>query len=841
MLSRLRTMIRPPMFSEGDDGPWLTILNAVILLTGLGLGVSAVGMLFVGQNSEFAAFVYFAIILALVPLYLLMRRGFERLVAALLVIGLWILVTTANITLGGLEAPAISSYMLLIVLAALVLGPWGGLSMAFVNGIALAAIYRADMDGMLPTPLQPPDLLTNITVNISHYLLVALFLYVATRTIADAYQRAVRALDVLQATTVSKDYVDNIIQSMSNMLIVISPDGRINTVNQATLDRLGYEADELIGRYFNPTIMPNYGEEQLSATQLISTRRTRNVDQTYKAKDGRLIPVLLSSSLLRNENGQVQGVVCVAQDMTERKKAEEKLRYQAELIENVSDAIIATDLDLNIVSWNRAAERVYGWRETEVVGKNLRTIVQPHQNGKSTPELIEEGSNWRKELEQVRKDGDTLQVLSSMSWIKGEDDTPNGLVIVNHDITQRKQTEKSLQRYVEQLAMLRQIDVEVNSTLDIDEVLSLALHGAVNAVKADAGFIVWGEELRDRAGLYYEIDEIPYRRIIAPAVENHTAQNLTDMRANGAAVALPAMRARMLLPLRSQERLLGVINLEREQPFNAERFEFMRLVISRIAAALDNAHLYEVSQAQVTELQELYARVSKLEQLKTDMIRIASHDLRSPIGIIAGYLALLEADVIPKLPASEADYIQSIRKSVERMEEIINDILSLERIEQVAEEDYGDVLDLGAMTQRAVEMYMGEADNKGLDLRFQIPKNDGIRVKGDPAQLFEAITNFITNALKYTPSDGSVEVRVRRKDEQAVLTVRDTGYGIPLEKQEQLFTPFYRAGSAETDKIDGIGLGLSLVKNIVERHGGKIIFKSKYHEGSVFGFTLPLV
>jgi signal transduction histidine kinase len=110
---------------------------------------------------------------------------------------------------------------------------------------------------------------------------------------------------------------------------------------------------------------------------------------------------------------------------------------------------------------------------------------------------------------------------------------------------------------------------------------------------------------------------------------------------------------------------------------------------------------------------------------------------------------------------------------------------------------------------------------------------------GDRAQIHEAIINLLSNAVKYTPSSGKIIIRLNQQQDNAVLTITDTGVGIPEDQQPNLFKPFFRLQDPTNPQLDGTGLGLSLVRNIIERHRGEIIFKSKYGEGSTFGFKLP--
>lgn len=237
------------------------------------------------------------------------------------------------------------------------------------------------------------------------------------------------------------------------------------------------------------------------------------------------------------------------------------------------------------------------------------------------------------------------------------------------------------------------------------------------------------------------------------------------------------------------------------------------------------------------EVHDLYARVSRLEQLKSDMIRIASHDLRNPLMVILGNLRQLQES--HTLSPQDHTTVIQIDQAVMRMRTLIGDLLSLERIEMYAQESGFQPVDLCVLAQTALETFVAQAQEKQLELGYD-PAAASLIVRGDSVQLMEALTNLIGNAIKYTPNNGAVGVRLYAEGDRAFVRVEDTGYGVPLNQQGQLFRPFSRIKTKETQTIDGTGLGLHLVKNIVERHQGEIIFSSVYGEGSVFGFALPL-
>lgn len=845
LLTRLQRWLALPPRTQDEPDQRSVILNAVTLLAILGLSIGGILTLLTAPKAVYSVLAYAGLVLMLIVLYGLMRRGHERTVSIMMIAIFWCTTTGISGMLGGVESPITGGYLVLIVLAAMLLGPVGGVAMAGINILTLLVFNALAEAGRLPAHMHMSTG-EQASIEISHYILMAGFLYFATSTLRTAHRRTYQALRDLQETTFSKSYVDNILQSMSSLLFVLNPDGTIRTVNRSARKALGFNETELIGKAFSEVAVGDMGD--LTITQ-------RHVDQRFRTSDGRLIPVRMSTAIMRNEYRAVVGIVCVAQDVTERLRAEEQVRHQAHLLQNVSDAIIATSMDMIVTSWNQAAEQVYGWTVDDVIGKNLEDVVQTVYGDGEQDKLLKkqyfERGHWRSEVVQHRKDGTPLHILSSVSLLKDSHAQPTGIVYVNHDITQRKQAEIELQKRAHQLATLRSVEAKITSTLDINAVLEQALHEAAALSGADHGFIlitdVDGARMIHKYGGYKEsIQQEGYGvyGVTARVMQNQTAELVTDVHHDPEYVPdQPDTVALMAIPLISNERALGVLLLEtaKENAFTPEVFDFLKLLAARVAAAADNARLYQIAQRQIMEITELYRRVSHLEQLKTDMINIASHDLRSPISLINGYLELIRLDVFERMDDQEKDYVESIAEASRRMLDIVQDILSLERIKQMADNPLSDQVNLNEQVQRAVQMLRHEAAQKSLSLVPDLSQN-AVMVRGDAPQLYEVITNLVSNAIKYTPDSGKpIVIRLYEADNHGVLEVQDEGYGIPDDQQDNLFQPFYRAHSDATAEIPGIGLGLYLIKNIIDRHQGQIVFASTYGKGSTFGFRLRSV
>ena len=244
-------------------------------------------------------------------------------------------------------------------------------------------------------------------------------------------------------------------------------------------------------------------------------------------------------------------------------------------------------------------------------------------------------------------------------------------------------------------------------------------------------------------------------------------------------------------------------------------------------------------QAHFNTLQERLHEVSQAEQLKTDLIRIAAHDLRSPLTSLKLALNVLKRKHAVGILDERLEEFNQIAAATAQMETITSDILSLQRAEATIQRDFRQPVNLCGLVEAIYQATYASAQTRNLRFELEVASPE-IMVLVDTAQLREAIQNLLTNAIKYTPEGGEIMIRLERRGQTAQLTVEDNGYGVPDDQMSQLFQPFFRARTPETEEISGFGLGLNLVKNIVERHQGKMIVQSVYGQGSVFGFFLPV-
>jgi signal transduction histidine kinase len=276
-----------------------------------------------------------------------------------------------------------------------------------------------------------------------------------------------------------------------------------------------------------------------------------------------------------------------------------------------------------------------------------------------------------------------------------------------------------------------------------------------------------------------------------------------------------------------------------------EVIEFYRSVVNggdvEREVTLSNGRVYSCAMVKIPEVGWMIGMhdVTALKQLdasKSEFVSHVSHDLRSPLAVIQGYVWLL--DQIPRLNKEARGYVKEIYRLIERMTELINNLLDLSQIEMGIEADFKDI-SFTEVVAKAVDNMQAMAETKQVKLVTELPA-DVLSLRGSPLRLSQVVTNLVGNALKFTPAEGVITVRVAADGNFATVKVTDTGPGIPEALQPQLFQKFTRLAQKATRTNEGYGLGLAIVKTIVDAHKGQVWVKSQEGQGSTFTVSIPM-
>ncbi len=310
----------------------------------------------------------------------------------------------------------------------------------------------------------------------------------------------------------------------------------------------------------------------------------------------------------------------------------------------------------------------------------------------------------------------------------------------------------------------------------------------------------------------------------------------------------------IIVPLTIREKSIGVMiagNTKTYKKPSESDIEILSLLANQLVQSMENAKLYEQLwkayqeleervKERTRELEEANKALQKLNQMKTEFVSAVAHELRTPLTSIKGYASILSSGRLGEIRKEQKERLERINKHSHELVNLINDLLDIARIEAGKTIMKIEEINLNEVLKDVEEIISPQAEEK--KLRFVIDNRDRIeKIYADKIHLERVLVNLLGNALKFTPENGEIGIRVKKEEENAVLfEIYDTGIGISEKDLDKIFDEFYRADNPINRERKGTGLGLSLVKRIIDAHGGKIWAKSKPGKGSQFFFTLPL-
>lgn len=446
----------------------------------------------------------------------------------------------------------------------------------------------------------------------------------------------------------------------------------------------------------------------------------------------------------------------------------------------------------------------------------------------------------------------------------------------NAYLTQQQGT-AVLRQKVAQLTLLHQTSLLVSSTLDREQLVESVLHHIKYDLNYDRVLLTFYDRTRQVGhdvrvlGVSEEVARFA-RSLVTSIADPNTIEGQLSRDArpilvqdietvmdrlappHRELVRLTNTKSVLMVPLKVQSRILGSITVTRctEHPLTDEDTELMQTVAGQVAMALDNTQAYgEIEQlnegleakvqARTTELAQANERLQEMDRLKSQFVAHVSHELRTPLTVITGFADNMLEGVTGTLSGKQAQYLLRIKASGLRLTRMIANLLQRARIEEGKDAHTPCAVALRAVVQDTIDQLrpLAAAKQQQLDVVDRFSARD---VWADPDSLTRILTNLVENAIKYTPVEGTIRVTLEGEgSNQAAVSVSDTGEGIPADELPRLFDPFYRAQRPRAaGKKDGLGLGLSIVRHLVEQNGGTITVQSQQGIGSTFRLTIPI-
>ncbi|HEY0962139.1 MAG TPA: ATP-binding protein [Pseudomonadales bacterium] len=550
------------------------------------------------------------------------------------------------------------------------------------------------------------------------------------------------------------------------------------------------------------------------------------------------------------------------------------------IIANSEDAIVSKTLDGIVTTWNAAAERLYGYTAAEMVGHSILRVIPPEFTGQETDilERLKRGERIeRLETVRVRKDGSRVEVSLTVSPVRDASGTIVGAAKIAHDITDRLRAERAQKEEAAALETLNRISNAVASQLDLEQIVQLVTDEATAVTGAAFGAFFYniakeGQEsywLYTLSGVPREaFSQFPMPRntdVFAPTFRGDGVMRSDDITRdpryghNAPYKGMPPghlpVCSYLAVPVKSStgEVLGGLFFGHSERGVFTERSERLVAAIAASASvAMTNAMLFRQLREREERLGKVVAEreqfleaeriarneAERLGHLKDEFLATLSHELRTPLNAINGWAMLLRQPTLA--PEDRARGLEVIERNVRTQTQIINDLLDMSRIISGKVHLEVQSIHLHEVIGNAIEVVRQSVDAKEIRLTTLLDSSIGL-VRGDPSRLQQVLWNLLTNAVKFTPKGGRIQIILERVNSHVEIVVEDSGAGIPPDFLPYVFDRFRQADASITRRHGGLGLGLSIVKNLVELHGGSVRVKSAGENlGSTFIVSLPV-
>ena len=578
-------------------------------------------------------------------------------------------------------------------------------------------------------------------------------------------------------------------------LVISDENGTVLAVNPAYCQLYGYSEKELVGKKFSAIFKPGDRKVADEAYNRIFRAKKDGVipESTVISKNGEEKIVESVYSYIEEENKKV-AMLSIIRDITDLKKTELNQLRLASIVTSSDDAIISKNLDGIITSWNKSAERMFGWKAEEAIGKHITIIIPPELRDEETMIIskIKRGQIVD-HVETVRmgKSGNRFDISLTISPMRNSKGKIIGASKIARDISDKKRSERALLENERRLRIA--IDAGQIGVWDWDIV-----HNS----------IVWSDkvyEIYDTKRNEFDVTYENFRKHILPE----------DIK-----IAETAIRD-AVAGTKDFEVTYRIMTLKGTTKWISSRAIVLRddsgKPVRMLGATLD------------TTLQK------KTEQEKSDFLSMASHELKTPLTSMKMFIELLQKQ-IEELDLEKPGYfITRIHDQANRLSELTNDLLDVSRIETGKLRLNKKKFKLEKLITETVEGIQPSSPEHPI----VVDDIEDVTILADRYRLYQVLVNLLTNAVKYSPAGKKIIVTGRKDGSHIIVSVKDFGIGIPKNQQERIFERLYQVSEPKEKTYPGLGLGLFISREIIERHKGELWVESVKGKGSTFIFKLP--
>lgn len=666
-----------------------------------------------------------------------------------------------------------------------------------------------------------------------------------------------------------------VVEYSDDAIVTKSPEGIIRTWNRGAERIFGYTADEVIGKSIYILFPPDRMDEEPRIIERFTRgERIEHYETVRLRKDGTPIDISLTVSPVKDPSGKVIGASKIARNITERKQIERALQRSEEHFRQLADAmpqiIWTATPDSQVDYFNK---RWYEFTGLDPGSMDWLSVLHPDEVPnvvESFREAIEAGQDYQLELRLRDKAGGYRWFLGRGTPIR----EPNGTIIrwlgSCTDIDKLKRAEVALQEETRILELLNKTCVTLSSQLDLQTLMRVITDAATELTGAKFGAFFYN--MTDANGDSYQLytlsglpredfEKLGQPRatpLFTPTFLGEGLIRSDDIMQDPRYGKMPphygvppghaAVRSYLAVPVigRTGE-VIGGLFFGHPEPgvFDARTERIMAGLAAQATVAIDNARLYESAQNFAEERTMLLeseraarTEAERMSAMKDEFLATLSHELRTPLSAILGW-----AHILRQRSVSETDLhqgLETIERSARVQAQLIEDLLDMSRITSgKVRLDVQQVLPF-AFVEAAIDTVRPAAEAKGIRIEKLLDPGAG-PISGDPNRLQQVVWNLLSNAIKFTPRGGKVQVLLSRVESQIEIVVADTGAGISPEFIPLVFERFRQADASLTRRHGGLGIGLSIVKQLVELHGGTVRVESAGEgQGTTFTVRLPM-
>lgn len=510
------------------------------------------------------------------------------------------------------------------------------------------------------------------------------------------------------------------------------------------------------------------------------------------------------------------------------------------VLERISDGVISLNLDQQVLFMNKTAADLFEIKEIDFLGKQFGQVFD-----EETQAVFENKMNLSIH-QQTDLNFEIKMLYKRLNWLELQlYPSSDGVTVLIRDITTRKQIEETLREKHEKLRLLYEVANHLIFENEPKKLLDALFNELSNYLDLDVYFNYIYDESKNKLKLMNfsgipesvakEIEWLEFGEAVCGCVARDrirmVAENIdTSDDERVQLVKGFGIKAYACHPLMSYGKMIGTLSFgsSNRSHFTEEELELIYTICQQVATTLERTFL-------ISELTQKKEEAEKANRAKSKFLSMMSHELRTPLNSIIGFAQILEDD---SRDTRQKDKVQKILKSSRHLLRLINDIIEIVRMDIGKRPVKLEPIIVDKIVEDSVKMVRSLAESKGIHLHHISDVNTDWNIKGDVTRLTQIMLNLLTNAVKFTRPTGVITVTALRVDHQVKVVVSDTGIGIPFEEHEKIFTPFYRIFNRDMN-IEGAGVGLTIVKRLVQEMDGEVGVHSVPGEGSRFWFTIP--